>query len=316
MSSPLVVEVTRGVEVESCHEVDAVVVDLAGKVVAEWGDSARTVLPRSASKPLQALPLVTTGAAGALGLSDIQLALSCASHGGEPDHVNQVEAWLAHIGFPETTLECGIHAPSYRPAADNLVRSGIEPGPRHNNCSGKHTGFLSVCRHLDLDPAGYIKPDHPVQAGHVTGALEDLCMIDLSGQTPGHDGCGIPVWAIPITALARGWARLARRGAGRRLLDAMIANPFYVAGAGRNCTRIMSTARGATAVKTGAEGVYCASMGDEGLGVALKSRDGNSRGSEAAIQFILDRHGVYDAPTSTPLYNHAGTEVGEVRVKS
>ncbi len=314
MSKPLIVEITRGVEVESRHEVDAVVVDLAGKIVAGWGDTDRTVLPRSAGKPLQALPLITTGAADAFGLSDIELALSCASHNGEPDHVNRVETWLARIGFPEDTLECGAHAPGYRPAADDLVRGGIEPGPRHNNCSGKHTGFLTVCRHLDLDPSGYIGPDHPVQANQITAALEDLCMVDLSGQTPGIDGCGIPVWAIPITALARGWARLAHRGAGRRLLDAMIANPFYVAGTERACTRIMNDARHATAVKTGAEGVFCASMGDDRLGVAVKARDGNSRASEAAIEFILDRHGTYDAPSSRPLRNHAGTEVGEIRV--
>ncbi|MCP3912200.1 MAG: asparaginase [Actinomycetia bacterium] len=314
MSSPLIVEVTRGHEVESRHQVDAVVVDQAGRVVAGWGDTDRMVLPRSASKPLQALPLITTGAADAFDLSQIELALSCASHNGEPDHTNQVEAWLARLGLPEETLECGAQRPGYQPAADDLIRSGIEPGHRHNNCSGKHSGFLTVCRHLGLDPAGYINPDHPLQSDQVTAALEDLCMIDLAAQTPGIDGCGIPVWAIPITALARGWARLAQRGAGRRLLDAMIANPFYVAGTGRTCTQIMREARGATAVKTGAEGVFCASMGDEGLGVALKVRDGASRASGPAIEFVLDRYGTYDAPASRPVTNWAGTEVGEIRV--
>ncbi len=163
--------------------------------------------------------------------------MACASHNGEWAQVDRVAAWLHRIGLDEGDLECGPQGPSHEPAFVELIRSGGAPGPEHNNCSGKHAGFLTVCRHLDLPTAGYIGPDHPLQRDHVTPALSQMCGTDVSGQFPAVDGCGIPVWQIPLAGLARGWGRLADRGAGRTLLAAMVAEPYFVAGSERSCTR-------------------------------------------------------------------------------
>jgi L-asparaginase II len=312
----MVVEVTRGTEVESSHLVDAAVVDSDGRVVQAWGDAGRAVLPRSAIKPIQALPLIDTGAADHFDMSEIELALACASHDGEPDHVAALERWLLRIGLTEEALECGSHAPLHEPSATELACLGVDFGPRHNNCSGKHIGFLTVCQHIDLAPSGYILPDHPLQRDHVTPVVEELCLVDLADQTPAIDGCGIPVWSVPLDGLARGWAALPGRPGGLRLLDAMTSVPFYVAGSDRACTRIMRAAAGSIAVKTGAEGVYCGVVPDRGLGIALKVRDGGRRASEAAIEWILEHLGLPSSNGQTEVVNWAGTSVGVVRVNA
>lgn len=313
---PLVVEVTRGSEVESRHELEAVVVDVAGRVVESFGDPTRTVLARSALKPIQASALITTGTADAMGLGDEHLALACASHNGEHGHVDLVDRWLTSQGQSHRELECGAQLPGDRPSADALVLGGMLPDARHNNCSGKHAGFLTLAAHHSLDTRGYIGPDHPVQAIHVTPAIEDFCRIDLTQATPGIDGCGMPVWPIPLTQLAVGWSQLHHRGAGRRLLDAMSAQPFLVAGTGRWCTHLLEQSAGRAVVKTGAEGVYCAVDRVNGYGLAIKARDGAARASEAAVAWFLDRWGAIDHAAPRPLTNWAGTVVGEVRLRT
>jgi L-asparaginase II len=312
---PIVVEVTRGGRTESAHTVDAAIVDTSGSVVEGWGDIDRMVMPRSAIKPIQALPLVRSGAADAYRLSDRELALACASHNGESRHVDAVTDWLDRIGLDATVLECGSHAPIADAAASALWAGGQEPDARHNNCSGKHTGFLSVCRHLGFDPSGYVQPTHDVQVSQTTPAIEELCHVDLSGQTPAIDGCGIPVWSIPMTSLAAGWARLPSDPAGRRLIEAMMAEPFYVAGTDRSSTRVMEQVTNPVAVKGGAEGVYCGVILDGERGIALKVRDGASRASDAAISHLLAQRGLM-TPGPAKLRNWAGSEVGEVRVSA
>ncbi len=313
MNAPLRVEITRGDAVESVHDVDAVVVDASGSVVSFWGDAERGVMPRSAIKPIQAIPLVESGAADAFDLSAMEMALSCASHNAEPAHVEAVTAWLDRIGLDVSAFECGSHYPSYDPASKALVAAGIKPDARYNNCSGKHTGFLTVCQHLGLEPAGYINPTHPLHADHITPAIESFCEVSLSGQVPGTDGCGIPVWTVPLRSLAHGWAKLADHPLGRRLVESMMAEPFYVAGSERTSTEIMAQASRATAAKGGAEGVFCALVVHEGLGVAVKARDGAHRASGAAVRHLLDRLGVVTAGPES-LTNWAGTQVGEIRV--
>ena len=311
---PLLVEVVRGDHVESCHEVDAAVATSDGTVLESWGDPDRLVLPRSSVKPVQALPLVSTGAADAFGLGPVELALSCASHDGEDGHVAAVSEWLVRIGCSVDDLACGAHPPLGESAAVALHASGGSPSAVANNCSGKHVGFLTVCRHLGLPTDGYLAPDHPLHREHVTPAMGQAFGFDPDDQRPGIDGCGIPVWAVPLDHLATGWARLATSDPGRRLLDAMAAEPFFVAGSDRACTRLIREAGGAAVVKTGAEGVYCGVVLATGIGIALKARDGARRGSDTAITWLLDRLGVIDGDGSIPLTNHADTRVGEVRV--
>ncbi|MDP7066088.1 MAG: asparaginase, partial [Acidimicrobiales bacterium] len=314
MNNPLIVEVTRGSNIESVHLVDVALVDSTGNLIEGWGEPSRPTLPRSSLKPIQATPLITEGVADSEGLGAEQLAVACSSHSGEAAHVQVVDRWLERLGFSHNVLECGAHVPSNPDAARDLVLSGIEPDSRHNNCSGKHTGFVSLSKHFDLDVSGYISPEHPVMKRFITPAIQDFCRIDLSDQVPGVDGCGVPVWSIPLDHLAGGWSQLRARGSGRRLLQAMTEEPFLVAGTDRACTRLMEAAAGDAAVKTGAEGVYCGVDLREGFAFALKARDGQARAAEVAAEWVLDRLGCVDFNAPRALQNWAGTNVGEIRV--
>ena len=317
----LEVEVTRGGRVESLHHVHCVVADASGDVVESWGDADFVTLPRSAAKPMQAVPLITSGAADELGLTDVELALACSSHSGEVGHTDAVEAWLGAVGAGIEDLECGPHAPYYGPAADALVADGQPFTSVHNDCSGKHAGFIHTAIHLGERVQGYIEPTHPQQV-RVTRALAAFTGVDPTVNAPGIDGCGIPVWAFPLRALATGWARMQAGGvdpdsdaAALRLLDAMVSQPWYVAGTDRHCTKVMLSYGRRVAAKTGAEGVFCAVDRDTATGVAVKVLDGASRAAEVAIDHVLARVTQRQAPRPAVLKNWAGAEVGEVRVR-
>jgi L-asparaginase II len=298
---PVLVEATRGAAVESRYRGSAAVVDAAGKVVMAWGDIERPVYPRSALKPLQALPLVESGAAEHYRLGDRELALACASHHGEPVHVDAVAAWLRRVGLGPGDLECGAHPPTDPGAARNLLRAGDAPSPLHNNCSGKHAGFLTTARHLGEPTRGYIAPDHPVQR-RLRAVVEAMTGLDLARAPCGIDGCGIPVIGLPLAALARAMARMVdpqgvspeRAAAAARLLDAMAAAPLMVSGSTGFATAVMTAAGAAVRLKPGAEGVYCAALPRHGLGLALKIEDGAGRASEVAVGALLDRLGTFD----------------------
>ncbi len=325
MANPVLVEATRCARVESRHRGAVAVVDAHGKALLALGDVEEPVYPRSAVKAIQALPLVESGAADAFGFGEQELALAQASHGGEPEHVAGVKAMLAAIGLDETALECGTHPPSHFPSSAELIRRGEKPGPLHNNCSGKHANFLAVARHLGVDHHGYVAPDHPVQRA-VAEALVDLTGAADGTRNCGVDGCSIPTYAVPLTSLAHGFARLgagvglgeARTNAARRIYRAAIAKPFYVAGTGRFCTEVMTLLGGAALVKTGAEGVFCAALGDAGVGIALKADDGATRAAEAMMAAILARllpqyaEGLSQR-ISKPVVTRRGVQVGEVR---
>ncbi|MDG4854639.1 MULTISPECIES: asparaginase [unclassified Mesorhizobium] len=294
MANPVLVEVTRGAVVESAHRGAVSVFDADGKPVWEIGDTARPVFPRSAVKAIQALPLLESGAADAYGFGDRELALACASHSGEPAHVELAQAMLAKAGLDKTALECGAHWPSSHVATIALARAGSAPNPLHNNCSGKHAGFLCTCVHSGIAHGGYVKAGHALQEmvrdamQSVTGAAHDV-------DHCGTDGCSIPTYAVPLKSFALGFARMAtgrgfapeRAKAAKRLLSACMAEPFLVAGTGKADLALMRAAPGRIFVKTGAEGVYCAALPELGLGIALKCDDGASRASEVMIAAVL-----------------------------
>ena len=246
MIDPIVVEVVRGGLVESRHRGAIAVVDAAGKKIFAAGDVATPVFPRSAVKPFQALPLVESGAADKFALSDEELALCCASHSGEPAHVRGVERILKKAGLDASALACGAHWPASQAAAMALARTGAAPSALHNNCSGKHAGFLCVARAMGIDPAGYWRPDHPVQQ-RVHAVLEDLTGVALPPDQRAVDGCSVPTWAVPLENLALAFAKFAsgqglaaeRAAAAARLFAACVKEPWYVAGSGRFCTEIM-----------------------------------------------------------------------------
>jgi L-asparaginase II len=299
--TPILVEVTRGSVVESRHRGSALIVDRHGGVHGHWGDISRPVYARSAIKSLQAIPLVESGAADAFGLGDEELALACASHGGEPGHVERVAAWLARIGLSEADLECGTHLPFHEGSAHALVCSHAHPSTLHNNCSGKHTGFLTTAVHLGEKTKGYIRYDHPVQQ-RILGVMEQMTGCGLGDAPWAADGCSIPTIAVPLEGLAFAMARIAdpedlpekRRAAVLRIRKAWAAHPFLVAGTGRFDTEIMQACGGRVMTKVGAEGVFCAALPEYGLGVALKIDDGADRAANVAMAAILRRIGALD----------------------
>ena len=327
--NPLTVEVTRGGMVESRHRGAAVVMDAKGNAVHAWGEIERIVYPRSAIKPLQALAVVETGAADAFAVTDAELALASASHCGQPQHMDVVLAWLERIGLGADDLECGAHEPLDPETAKARVRAGESPGPADNNCSGKHAGMLTTAKHLGEETAGYTRPGHPVQQ-RLRAILTDIGGADLSQAPEGTDGCGIPVFGMPLPAMARAMARMADTGgleAGRaeaagRIVAAMMSNPFLVSGRGRFDTIAMEAANGAFAVKTGAEGVHGAILPELRLGGAVKIDDGARRAAQVAMAAILDYLGVLDGEAKvalagfleTPVLNEKGERVGEIRM--
>ncbi len=273
--NPVLVQVTRGGVVESFHRGRAVVMEASGTVVAAWGDVEIPVFPRSAVKPLQALALIESGAAEALGVSDAEIALACASHAGEAVHTEGVSRWLERLGLGVGDLECGAQEPRDPATARALLEQGKTPSALHNNCSGKHAGFLATTRHLGLPVEGYTAPVHPVQEGWIR-ILAEMSGVDLSESARGTDGCSIPTVALPLTGLARAMARLAnpsalppeRAAAARRITVAMVANPHLVGGRERFDTAAIEAGRGAYIVKVGAEGVYAAALLEQGLGAS------------------------------------------------
>lgn len=291
------VEVWRGPVLECIHRGHAVVVNTAGEIVDAWGDPSTIILPRSSCKMLQALPLIESGAAEAMSLQTRHLAVSCASHNGSGIHTNLVSEWLGQMELSDSDLRCGTQMPFSHADKAVLIKSDTSPCQWHNNCSGKHTGFLAVKQHLKAGPE-YVEIDHPVQLG-VKEAFEDMTGETSSGH--GIDGCSAPNFATSLKGLA--WA-MAKMGAGgsdvrgkaaSRLIEAMKLHPDLVAGEERSCTELMRAMKGQTVVKTGAEGVFVAILPEQGLGIALKAEDGATRASECIMTALLVRHGVLDA---------------------
>ncbi|MBK8458469.1 MAG: asparaginase [Phyllobacteriaceae bacterium] len=325
--NPVLCETTRGGVVESRHTGAVVAIDARGRVVFALGDVDRPVFPRSAVKAIQALPLIESGAADGFGFGAKELALACSSHSGEEGHADLAAAMLAKAGRDEATLECGAHWPLSIEAAGKLSFDHKRPTPLHNNCSGKHAGFVCTCVALEDDAAGYVGKDHAAME-RVRRAMEEVTGAVHDPAAAGIDGCSIPTYAVPLTALAQGFARMAtgegftapRKRAAERLISACMAEPWLVAGTGRFDTEIMQALPRQVFAKTGAEGVYCAALPALGVGVALKIDDGAGRAAEVAVAAALAK--VLRAGEKAeklrelavrPFVNWNGIRVGEAR---
>ena len=292
--NPILVEVTRGAIVESRHAGAIAISDADGHLLLALGDVARPIYPRSAVKALQAIPLIESGAADAFALSDDELAVACASHSGDPVHVEAVRSLLAKAGLDESYLACGAHWPVSEAAARALILAGRRPQAIHNNCSGKHAGMLAASVHLGFEPRGYERPDHPLQVT-IARIISEICGTGLDRTRMGVDGCSVPTWALPLGALARGFARFGtgagltpeRASSAQRLREACFASPVLVAGEGRFDTIVMTALAPAVFVKGGAEGVHCAALPELGFGIALKIDDGAKRATERALTEVL-----------------------------
>ncbi|MBF9232011.1 asparaginase [Microvirga alba] len=328
MDNPFLVEVTRGNLVESRHRGSIAVIDADGSTVLSLGDVERRVFPRSAVKALQAMPLVETGIADKYGLTDEEIALACASHSGEPEHAAVAEAMLAKAGKEVACLECGVHWPMGEAANRALAAQGQQPSALHNNCSGKHAGFICLACGMAEDPKGYVTAGHPVQRA-VRASLEDLTGASHTDEVGGIDGCSIPTYAIPLPALAFGFAKfgtgvgMSREGqiAAQRIRRAVARHPFMVAGTGRFDTKLMEILGERAFVKVGAEGVYCAAFPELGYGVALKADDGGVRAAEAMMAGLVlhylplsdNERATVEALAQPVLKNWNGIEVGRIR---
>ena len=328
-SNPVLVEVTRGQLVESRHRGAIAVCDADGKLVMARGNVDELIFPRSAVKAIQALPLVESGAADQFGFGEKELALACSSHSGEAAHVERAKHMLQQAGLDESCLECGGHWSLQQKVGFEQIRVyGDTPPAVCNNCSGKHSGFVCTAAHQGIDPAGYIRPEHPIQQTikemmtQVTGAVHeaDQC---------GTDGCSIPTYAIALSNLATGFAKMAsgqglsteRTEAARRLMAACMAEPFYVAGTNRFCTQFMEAGNRRLFAKTGAEGVFCGAIPELGLGIALKCDDGAARAAEvmmaATTSALLPKDDALQVQLADlsvrKLKNWNRIEVGEIR---
>lgn len=328
MSNPVLVEVIRGALIESRHRGAVAVVDAGGRTAFSVGDVAAPVFPRSAIKALQALPLIESGAAERFGLNDEELALACASHSGEAAHIAGVEHMLAKAGLSAAALRCGVHWPITQDAAAAAARAG-GPSALHNNCSGKHAGFLCLACAMGADIADYFRPEHPVQR-QVRAVLEDFTGVTLGREVCAIDGCSVPTWAVPLDRLAHGFAKFgsghglapSRAAAAARLREACARHSWFVAGTGRFCTEIMARFGDRVFVKTGAEGVYCGALPEQALGIAVKCDDGAGRAAQAVMAALIARFLPLNeteraalAPFANPvLRNWNGFDVGALRV--
>ena len=331
--------VYRGSHLESEHHGSIAVVDARGRLLAFAGDPAHRTSLRSAAKPFQAIPLLDYGGAEEFDLSGEEIAIMCASHGGEPVHVGTAAALLRKGEFDEEDLLCGAHAPYDEKAAADLRASGEEPSPLHNNCSGKHAGMLLGTRVMDVSSSRYIDPDHPLQV-LIRSTLAEFAEVESDDIPIAIDGCGVPAFFLSLHRTAYAYARLmaAREGSASQVVEAMTSFPYYVGGAWTMTTPLMEAFGGEVLGKEGAEGFYAMAVSpslhtelsdrlkvaeDVSIGIAIKVHDGVAdRARYPAIMRTLEALGIDVSARRTlqkfrdwQIRNHAGTLVGDVRAE-
>ena len=307
MPNPIIAEVTRGGIVESRHSGAFAIVDGLGKLLKSAGDIAAPIFPRSAIKAFQCVPVIDSGAADRFGFTEEEIALACASHNGEAEHVRVARAMLKKVEASEDDYECGAHWPMRREASHDIVRGGGDALAVHNNCSGKHAGMLALARQLGANSRDYVKINHPVQRA-IAAAISDYCDVDVASLTWGIDGCSVPTWAFPLCNMALGFARLTRCVTGLRIIEAVRKHPFMVAGTNRFDTDLMRAVPRAF-VKTGAEGVYCGCIPHANIGIALKCDDGAGRAAETAMASLLASLDVWTPEEKKKLEGFAHTDL-------
>jgi len=320
---PVLVEVTRGSEVECRHRGEIAVVDKDGNLRTGLGDPATLVCMRSLAKPFQALPLITTGAAQAFGFGSEELALMSGSLSGQDFQVDLVKKILARLDLTPAALQCGSHPPLHRPTAKALAEAGEKPTALHHTCAGKHASMLALSVYHSWPVADYLRPSHPVQQ-LILNTVADMVGLNPHDIPVALDGCSAPVFYVPLANIARGFARLAAApfdSPEGRIMAACVSHPRHIAGDGRLETTIMQTLPSRVFAKTGAEGGFALALAEEGLGVALKIEDGASRPLGPAIIEVLQQLGSLAAEAQTALeaqwrpliHNHRKQEVGMLR---
>jgi len=327
MNQKSVITVYRGGMAESEHQLHLAAVRLDGTVLASCGDPGRWTFARSSAKPLQAIPLVEAGGMDACGLTDAELALVCASHNGEALHVGLAAGILAKLGLDASALQCGAHDPYHKPTAEAMKAAGTPPTALHNNCSGKHSGMLALAKTIGAPTEGYLALTHPVQQ-RMLAVISAMSGVAGDRIRLGVDGCGVPVFGLPLASLALAFARLGtpegldsqRASACRRIVAAIRTRPECLAGEDRFDTQLIRVTGGKLVGKLGAEGVFAVTMPDTGCGLAVKVGDGSVRALYPAVTEALLQLGWLSAAEAEKLaafhrpslHNWQGSVVGEI----
>lgn len=330
MQPTILANVVRGETVESVHRGHLVVMDGEKRILASLGDPEIVTFFRSSAKPLQAIPFITSGAADAFHYSDEEIALASASHSGEARHVRAAQIMLERAGLSESYLRCGAHLPFNEKESERMVRAGEKPTQLHNNCSGKHAAMLAFAKHIEADLTTYEAVDNPIQI-EILRTVAQFCEVPEETIKLGTDGCAAPNYALPVSAMARGFANLIRplkfdettRSACRRVVAAMTKSPELIGGTERLDTMLMQAAPGRLISKVGADGVWlCAVLPDEnfptGLAIALKIEDGDDRRARPVVAVeVLKRLGILPADdlpdlSPMPVKNRRNDVVGRV----
>ncbi len=332
MESAILAQVIRGETIESIHRGHLIVVDGDGKTLYSSGSPETVIFWRSSAKALQAIPFLTSGAADAFGYTDKELALACGSHSGERIHTEIAAQMLEKINLRETDLRCGAHLPFDEKRAEEMVKSGEKPTQLHNNCSGKHAAMLAFTKHVNADIKTYEQLEHPLQEA-IMQTVAEFTDVPANAIKIGIDGCAAPNFAVPVSAMAKAFARLvspppnfdeATKSACRRIVAAMLEFPEMIGGTNRLDTMLMREGDGKLISKIGAEGVYSAGVlpsekHPKGLGIALKIEDGDDKRARAVVLVeLLRRLGIFGAETlkeysPLPIKNRRGDWVGETR---
>ncbi|MCL5289808.1 MAG: asparaginase [Bacillota bacterium] len=326
----ILIKVIRGNLVESQHRGHLLVTDRDGKTLFSLGDPDHVTFWRSAAKPFQAIPLIERDVVERFSLTGPEIALFTSSHGGEERHVQAVQGILQKLGLTETHLDCGSSAPMHIPSAKKLIASGKKFESLNNACSGKHSGMIALTLLLEAPLTGYIHREHPVQL-EMLNTICECAALSPEQVYVGIDGCGVPVFGLPLRNMAMAYARLslpqgyfnpARVEALNTIRNAMTSHPYFVAGTDRLDTVLMEVTKGNIVAKLGAEGVYCIGIVNRGIGLALKIEDGNYRAIDPVVIEVLKQlNYITDAefeclrhlwrPT---LKNHRGDEIGHLEI--
>lgn len=318
---------TRGAVAECLHEVQAVLVSPSGELLASYGDPYKYTYFRSSAKPIQALMLFLSGAAEHFGFSDAEIAIACASHFAEDFHLEAVRSILNKIGLSEAHLQCGASRSIKSEYAFVQAEAGVLASAIQSDCSGKHAAMLATCVIKGYPLESYLEPEHPLQQ-HTLKIISEVCDYPAEQIQIGIDGCGVPVFALPIFNMALGFARLASpeylpeiyQEPAKRIFRAMNAFPQNVSGTGGFCTELMRATGGRLIGKAGAMGLYAIGIKDNPLGLALKVNDGTPGISPVAAMEILKRHNLLSESEyeilkgfhKPPILNTAGVQVGYI----
>ena len=319
------IEVTRGDLAESRHRVHAAVVDASDTLIAAARDPAGVTYWRSCAKPFQIIPFIADGGFDRVAWGEDELALGCASHGGEPEHVALATSMLTDIGLEEGDLACGPHDPLSARGVKLMRETGSRAGRLHNNCSGKHAAMLARAFTSGWASQGYEAEDHPVQQS-ISAAVAEWTGIPSGKLIRSTDGCGVVVFGLPLESMARAYSRLgiaAKRGeeVPARIIDAIRTHPFLYGGTDRFDSVLIEETDGAIIAKVGAEGVHSAVVVDSGIGLAVKVEDGAQRAQYAAVLRLLQHVGALPDRLPSrleefirrPVRNTRGVVVGHIR---